>query len=146
MRIKWVIDKIEEKEGQFCRINNVLRVLFFLYMYIFNGNILFMFHKKGVNVAEETQCTTRSACIVFQSGLFSIVDAVNSKKRFTCRYWGFQCLYFYVRNFNLLPRAVVFQLNLKYLHVKNYKLNLCVQQYKQIIALFVCDIWHKNHQ
>ena len=65
MTIKWVIDKIEEKEGQFCRINNVLRVLFFLYMYIFNGNILFMFHKKGVNVAEETQCTTRSACIVF---------------------------------------------------------------------------------
>ena len=29
MRIKWVIDKIEEKEGQFCRINNVLCVLFF---------------------------------------------------------------------------------------------------------------------
>ena len=28
------------------------------------------------------------------------------------------CLYYYMRNFNLLPRAVVFQLNLKYLHVK----------------------------
>ena len=51
MRIKWVIDKIEEKEGQFCRINNVLCVLFF-YMYIYNyGNILFMFYKKGVHVA-----------------------------------------------------------------------------------------------
>ena len=44
MRIKWVIDKIEEKEGQFCRINNVLCVLFF-YMYICNGNILFMFQQ-----------------------------------------------------------------------------------------------------
>ena len=53
MRIKWVIDKTEEKEGQFCRINNVLCVLFF-YMYICNnyyGNILFMFYKKGVHVA-----------------------------------------------------------------------------------------------
>ena len=29
MRIKWVIDKIEEKEGQFCRINNVFVFFFF---------------------------------------------------------------------------------------------------------------------
>ena len=51
MRIKWVIDIIEEKEGQFCRINNVLCVLFF-YVYICNyGKILFMFYKKGVHVA-----------------------------------------------------------------------------------------------
>ena len=36
MGIKWVIDKIREKEGQF------------FYMYICNGNILFIF--------QETEC------------------------------------------------------------------------------------------
>ena len=41
-------------------------------------------------------------------------------------------------------RAVVFQLNLKYLHVKITNL-LRVVTYKQIIAWFVRDIWHKYH-
>ena len=41
-------------------------------------------------------------------------------------------------------RAVVFQLNLKYLHVKIANLLWVVE--KQIIAWFVCDIWHDFHQ
>ena len=40
-------------------------------------------------------------------------------------------------------RAVIFQLNLKYLHVKIT--NLLRVWYKQIIAWFVRDIWHKYH-
>ena len=40
-------------------------------------------------------------------------------------------------------RAVVFRLNLRYLHVKIK--NLCGYEYKQIIAWFVRDIWHKYH-
>ena len=40
-------------------------------------------------------------------------------------------------------RAVVFRLNLRYLHVKIK--HLCGYEYKQIIAWFVRDIWHKYH-
>ena len=40
------VDKMEEKEGQFCRINNVLCVLFF-YMYICN-NIMVTYYSCSI--------------------------------------------------------------------------------------------------